>query len=109
MIDTTNHTDNELLQAVKTVVRTKDPNAQIILFGSQARGDYSEESDWDIMVVSDKISEKTYKDFIFDKLYDIELEFETIIQLFIFPKSRWETGESPTPLYDNVRAEGIKL
>ena len=46
--------DNRLLRRlVETVVRTADPD-RVILFGSAARGEMTEESDLDILVVKDQ-------------------------------------------------------
>ena len=36
------------LNKIKEQVLKEDENASVILFGSRARGDYREDSDWDI-------------------------------------------------------------
>ena len=41
-----------IAQNVKAVVKSVDPLAITILFGSRARGDASVESDWDFLVLS---------------------------------------------------------
>ena len=38
---------NEFLNKIKTQVLKEDKNASLILFGSRARGDFHDESDWD--------------------------------------------------------------
>ncbi len=42
----------------------------IILFGSRARGDYTDSSDYDILVVSDELPEDPRE--AFDRLYDLD-------------------------------------
>ena len=37
-------------QLVKEKILEIDKNAEVILFGSRARGDFHEESDWDFLV-----------------------------------------------------------
>ncbi len=44
-----------ILQSIKNRSAEIMPmNAKVILFGSQARGDYHEGSDWDILILLDK-------------------------------------------------------
>ena len=44
----------KILMMVKTAVRSIDPNASLILYGSYARGDYNENSDIDLLVLINK-------------------------------------------------------
>ncbi len=49
--------DKEILKEIKRVILdvTKEMNIEIdkiILFGSRARGDYREDSDWDILIIT---------------------------------------------------------
>ena len=47
----------ELLDEIKSSITSKYPQAQVILFGSYARGDYSEDSDFGICVLLPEITE----------------------------------------------------
>jgi predicted nucleotidyltransferase len=42
-----------LLRKVKQAVGEVEPEAEIILYGSQARGDSNAQSDWDFLVLVD--------------------------------------------------------
>jgi len=42
--------NSSLEKAIEIIVRTTDPD-KIILFGSRARGDFGEESDYDIFIL----------------------------------------------------------
>mgnify|MGYP001792404269 CR=1 FL=1 len=42
---------SELLKRIKILVREIDSTADIILYGSRARGDEHPDSDWDILIL----------------------------------------------------------
>jgi predicted nucleotidyltransferase len=45
---------HEITSKVKQTVKEFDPNAEVILFGSRARGDYKKDSDWDFLILTDR-------------------------------------------------------
>ena len=91
-------------------VKRKDPNAEIILFGSRARSQETNDSDWDILILLNKaeVSRNLEKEFR-DELYNIELEIGEPISTFVFSKMDWEGKHKHTPLYQNVKRDGIIL
>jgi len=91
-------------------VRSTDPDAVLILYGSYARGDYREDSDIDLLVLidKDKISRSDIKRIKYP-LYDIEFNTGTIISPLIFSKKDWETKHKITPFYENILKEGHVL
>lgn len=91
-------------------IHDKDPNAEVYLFGSRARGDNKPNSDWDILILveANKIT-NDIEDKFRDDLYDIELESGQIISAFIYPKDYWHNTLIYSPLYENVNKEGIQL
>ncbi|HRO42276.1 MAG TPA: nucleotidyltransferase domain-containing protein [Flavipsychrobacter sp.] len=95
---------------IKERLSTKDPHADIILFGSQARGDASIDSDWDILILTDKpilnhLKEEDYR----NELFQIELETGEPISAIILSKQEWNNKYPVTPLYMNIQKEGIRL
>lgn len=46
----------EILKRVKQAVRELDPEAEIVLYGSRARGEAGRESDWDFLIPSSRYS-----------------------------------------------------
>ena len=44
----------EITSKVKQTVKEFDPNAEVILFGSRARGDYNKDAGWDFLILTDR-------------------------------------------------------
>ena len=66
-------TDTEFLQAVKQSVQEIDPQAEVWLFGSRARGDARPDSDWDFLVLTEKPVDRVYKRTMRDHLRELRL------------------------------------
>lgn len=92
------------------LIHGTDPNAEVYLFGSRARGDYRIDSDWDVIILVDnKLITNEIEDEFRDGLYALELESGQIISTFIYPKDFWTDHLRFSPLYKNVYSEGVKL
>jgi uncharacterized protein len=100
----------DLLHKIKSGIISKDPNAEIYLYGSRARGDNRKDSDWDILVITprEKIT-FDYENDLHDPIYDIELESGEIISLLVYSKSDWQHKRTISPLFTNVMKEGIRI
>lgn len=100
--------DDKITATVKEKIRLQDPNAHLILFGSRARGDFHLTSDWDFLVlISDDIYSKSLKYQLWDELYQLELQYEIVINSLIQSKREW-MKRTVTPLYDTIAKEGIE-
>lgn len=98
-----------ILQKINAAIHGIEPMAEIILFGSRARGDEREDSDWDILILvpypADLSTEQKFR----HKLFEIELEYGQSFSTFVFSKSSWEDEHQITPFYKNIKKEGIRL
>lgn len=101
---------NEILLSIKKIVKAVEPSATIIVFGSYARGDITQNSDIDILVLVDKtkLSREDEKRIKYP-IYDIEFETGKIISPIVLSRSDWESRHRITPFYKNVTKEGITL
>jgi len=95
----------DLLTLVKKTVLQFDENAEVILFGSRARGDFHEFSDWDFLILLAKKVTPELRDAIWEKMYDLELQTDSVISTLIHNKKDWE-DRKVTLLYQIIEEEG---
>ena len=88
-----------------------DSLKQMILYGSYARGDYGDNSDMDIMVLTELTDDRIIQieDEIFDAAYDIELEYGVPISVNIKNEKHFKNWVNSLPYYSNIQKEGIIL
>ena len=86
-----------------------DSLKQMILYGSYARGDYGDNSDMDIMVLTELTDDRIIQieDEIFDAAYDIELEYGVTISVNIKNEKHFKNWVNSLPYYSNIQKEGI--
>ena len=100
----------ELLERVKQTIHEIEPDADIILYGSRARGDAHPESDWDFLILLDGVVDDTRTDTIRHRLYDIEWDCGEVLSAFVRSRQDWNTPLSQVmPFSKVVRAQGILL
>ena len=99
-----------ITKMISSRIKQKDPKAKVILFGSHARGQANDESDWDILILIDTPKKnRTIEEKYRDEMFKLELELGEAISTFIYSKNDWETRFIYTPLYQNIKQEGIEL
>lgn len=101
---------SDLLKRVKTAVRALSPSAEIILYGSRARGTAGVDSDWDFLILLPSPRDKTLETQIKDRLYDVELETDTILSSVIRSKQEWRSSRyAVLPLHQQIERDGVPL
>lgn len=101
---------HELIQQIKQTVHKSEPGAEIILFGSYARGDQRTDSDIDLLILTNRttISDFEKKNIMYN-LYDVELQNDLAISSVILSKNDWKMKHACTPFFSNVQHDGIIL
>jgi predicted nucleotidyltransferase len=98
-----------ITQLIRNYINTVDSTADIILYGSRARGDERQDSDWDILILTDYATNLMTERKFRDKLYDLELETGEAFSVFVYSKKDWQTKQKITPFYYNVSHEGVRI
>lgn len=102
-------TDKEILSQIKKAVLAVDANAELILFGSRARGDYKDDSDWDLLVLTSRGVDLKLKRSLRKPLLKIEMENEIELNSTIINRNNWSNKFDSYPLYSEVKKDGIAL
>jgi predicted nucleotidyltransferase len=101
---------SDILWQITERIRSVEPEAKIILYGSYARGEEKKNSDIDLLILVNrkKISFQDEKRISFP-LYDLEFDTGHIISPLILSLNDWNDRHSATPFYENVQNEGIEI
>jgi predicted nucleotidyltransferase len=97
--------EKDFLRRIKFAVLSVDDKAELILFGSRARGDHKDDSDWDILVLTNNELDFAVQNNISDKVYDLELEYTQAVSTLFVDRKKWDKL-SITGFYENVLNEG---
>ena len=105
------------LDKVKKMIIRDIPKAlhddcrKIILYGSCARGDFNDDSDVDIAILTDsgRAAVKKYDSKIDDIATSIGVDTMAIVNFVCLPKKEFEEKSSWYPYFMNIKKEGIVL
>ena len=82
--------------------------SRVVLFGSRARRDHAEDSDFDVLVVlKDEFEQAVEREVLQDIIYPIDCAHWVVI--YCHPVTAEHFERRNTPLLMNVRKEGVSL
>jgi len=101
---------DDLLAQVKAAVLAVEPGAEVILYGSRARGDAEPDADWDLLVLldgpvnADRITRTRHR------VYEVEWETGEVLSTIVESRDAWNGPPTlDTPFHRNVEREGVVL
>lgn len=102
--------DSEILFECKNAIKKIDNSADVVLYGSRARGDAKPESDYDLLIITDGEATLEREDILRRQLFPIELETGYVLTVFLISRKDWDSPlYAAMPLYQNIKEDGILL
>jgi predicted nucleotidyltransferase len=99
-----------ILIRCRDVIKEIDTQAELILYGSRARGDAAHDSDYDLLIVSDGPATLAREDTFRRRLYSIELDTGAVLTVILVNRDDWNSALYDTmPFYRNIKREGVVL
>jgi uncharacterized protein len=80
------------------------------LFGSVARNEADEDSDIDLLVVTEQPLKRPVRHQITEIVFEINLQYDTNFSTLVVDRTAWEEGLfSVLPIHDEIMREGVTL
>lgn len=99
-----------LLPRIKAAIERVAPDAEIIFYGSVARGEETEDSDIDVLIIVDRDNLSTTEQWaITDPLYEMSTWELIPISPRVYTRNQWYGRPFRSPYMINVMNEGISL
>lgn len=88
------NTQSEILKEIKLIVHRHVPDAKIYLFGSRVKGQVHEESDWDILILTQEKYPKVMQWKIQDALFPLSVKIYSFINIIMTNEIEWSHNPS---------------
>ena len=81
----------------------------VVLYGSHARGDHTDESDVDVALFVNEDLDKAERERMIRCFSDLCMEYDMVFSPNDITKSKYDQWVSVLPYYQNIRKEGVVL
>jgi len=100
--------DRRLLLDCKQAIRRVSPDADLILYGSRARGDAQPDSDYDLLVLVDHPVNMSLEESILDQIYPLEVDSCQVLTFAVYNRDQWNSAlYQSMPFRRNVVRDGV--
>ena len=99
-----------LLEKCQNALSELIPSAEVILYGSRARGDARTDSDYDLLVLVDGEIDWILEDQLRQRLYPLELATGAVLTVHAYSRRAWDSPlYRAMPFIQHVERDGIIL
>ena len=85
--------DKKILATLRSIITTEVADAEIMLFGSRAKGAYNAQTDWDILILTNDDKPKTLKWELQEKLFNVTMQQGARVNILLAQKAKWYTAQ----------------
>jgi predicted nucleotidyltransferase len=103
------YNQEEILSKIKLLVQDVIPEATVYLFGSRVTGKVHEESDWDILILTEEIYPKSLEWLIQDKLFPLSISIGSVFNFILATQDEWEHHPAYYSLQKGIGDQYIRL
>ena len=93
---------------IKSLVQQAAPGAKVLLFGSRVTGTATDESDWDVLVLTEQAVNAGLKKAVHKNVFPLSVEIGSFINLLMVQEIDWQNNPSYYSLQQTIVAEDIQ-
>ena len=102
--------DKNFLKRAEKQIRSVVSGAEVILYGSRARGGAEPLSDWDLLILLGQPLNQDQLSKLKNCLYDLELETNTVLSSIVRTRAEWDSPRyAVLPFRQAIEREGVLL
>ncbi len=98
-----------ILSQIKYSVQQVVPGAEVFLFGSRGYGNPTEESDWDILVLTRQPVTPHLKKNVHSAIFPISVKISAFINMLILHENEWKNNPAYYSLHQSVDGRMIAV
>ena len=100
-------TTESTFSLIKSNIAAVLPNAKIFLFGSRANGNAHEESDWDILILTQDRPDTNIKTKVHNAVFPISVNIAAHIDTIIVSETDWNKNPGYYSLHQSVASKNM--
>ncbi|MBW1997537.1 MAG: nucleotidyltransferase domain-containing protein [Deltaproteobacteria bacterium] len=102
--------EKKAIREATRILKERFPVREVILFGSKARGDSSEESDIDLLLLTSEPLHWKMRHAIIEALFDVEMKHNVVISIVVNTVFDWNEGICTVlPIHEEIDREGVAV